>query len=119
MIFSKNGNRDSAEATLAVVAVGWVANTAALNLAVAGVETDHRGFRAVDEYLRTSTRCISSPLETLPVARCWSRQRFRMASSRQPMPCEDRDDVGDQVNPIGSFTDPEYAQVGPDRGKGP
>ena len=27
MIFSKDGNRDSAEATLAVVAVGWVADT--------------------------------------------------------------------------------------------
>src|SRR4029079_11326949 len=55
MIFSKDGNRDSAEATLAVVAVGWVANTAALSLATAGIETDHRGFVKVDEYLRTST----------------------------------------------------------------
>ena len=55
MIFSKNGGRDSAEATLAVVAVGWVADTAGLSLATAGVETDHRGFVKVDEYLRTST----------------------------------------------------------------
>jgi Pyruvate/2-oxoglutarate dehydrogenase complex, dihydrolipoamide dehydrogenase (E3) component, and related enzymes len=55
MIFSKNGDRDSAEATLAVVAVGWVADTAGLSLATAGVETDHRGFVKVDEYLRTST----------------------------------------------------------------
>ena len=55
MIFSRNGNRESAEATLAVVAVGWVADTAGLRLATAGVETDHRGFVQVDEYLRTST----------------------------------------------------------------
>ena len=55
MIFSKNGDRDSAEATLAVVAVGWVADTAGLSLATAGVETDNRGFVKVDGYLRTST----------------------------------------------------------------
>src|SRR3954447_4598674 len=55
MIFSKNGDRDSAEATLAVVAVGWAADTEGLSLAMAGVEIDHRGFVKVDGYLRTST----------------------------------------------------------------
>ena len=55
MIFSRGGDRNSAEATLAVVAVGWVADTAGLSLLTAGVETDHRGFVKVDEYLRTST----------------------------------------------------------------
>src|SRR2546422_921651 len=54
MIFSRDGIQDSAEATLAVVAVGWVADTAGLSLATAGVEIDHRGFVKVDEYLRTS-----------------------------------------------------------------
>jgi len=54
MIFSKDGARDSAEAALAVVAVGWVADTAGLNLASAGVETDSRGYVRVDEYLRTA-----------------------------------------------------------------
>ena len=54
MIFSKDGARESAEAALAVVAVGWVANTAGLSLATAGVEIDHRGFVRVDDYLRTS-----------------------------------------------------------------
>ena len=46
MVFSKDGARDSAEAALAVVAVGWVANTAGLGLAKAGVETDRSGLRA-------------------------------------------------------------------------
>src|SRR6476659_2248257 len=55
MIFSRDGVRDSAEATLAVVAVGWVADTAGLSVAAANVETNHRGFVRVDEYLRTST----------------------------------------------------------------
>ena len=36
------------------MAVGWVADTAGLRLATAGVEIDHRGFVKVDEYLRTS-----------------------------------------------------------------
>jgi pyruvate/2-oxoglutarate dehydrogenase complex dihydrolipoamide dehydrogenase (E3) component len=44
MNFSKDGARNSAEESLAVVAVGRVANTAGLSLAMAGVETDHRGF---------------------------------------------------------------------------
>ena len=48
MIFSRNGNRASAEATLAVLAVGWVADIEGLRLASAGVETDHRGFVQVD-----------------------------------------------------------------------
>ena len=54
MIFAKDGLRDSAEAALAVVAVGWVANAAGLSLATAGVETNQRGFVGVDAYLRTS-----------------------------------------------------------------
>src|SRR5216684_3985864 len=54
MNFSKDGRRDRAEAALAVVAVGWVADTAGLNLDAAGVETEWRGFVKVDEYLRTS-----------------------------------------------------------------
>ena len=33
MNFSKNGKRGSAEAAMAVVAAGWVANTSGLNLA--------------------------------------------------------------------------------------
>src|SRR5262249_31070740 len=37
MNFSKDGKRDSAEAALVVVAVGWVADSAGLNLAAAGV----------------------------------------------------------------------------------
>src|SRR5258705_8969208 len=51
MIFSKNGDRDSAEARLAVVAGGWVADTARLSLATAGGETDHLCFVKDDEYI--------------------------------------------------------------------
>lgn len=54
MIFSNDGVRDAKEAALAVVAVGWMANTGRLRLATAGVDTDHRGFVQVDAYLQTS-----------------------------------------------------------------
>ena len=54
MIFSKDGVRGSAEAALVVVAVGWTADTAGLDLAKAGVDTDPRGFVSVDAALRTS-----------------------------------------------------------------
>src|SRR6185369_6727938 len=54
MNFSRNGTPESATATLAVVAIGWVANTSELELSKAGVEINARGFISVDEYLRTS-----------------------------------------------------------------
>jgi pyruvate/2-oxoglutarate dehydrogenase complex dihydrolipoamide dehydrogenase (E3) component len=112
MIFSKDGNRDSAEATLAVVAVGWVANTAALSLATAGVETDHRGFVKVDEYLRTSTPHIFAAGDItgrqmlVPQA---IQEGFVAATNAVRGPAMT---IGDPVSPIGSFTEPEYAQVG-------
>jgi dihydrolipoamide dehydrogenase len=112
MIFSKNGDRDSAEATLAVVAVGWVADTAGLSLAAAGVETNHRGFVKVDEYLRTSTPHIFAAGDItgrqmlVPQA---IQDGFVAATNAAQGPTIT---IGDSVSPIGSFTDPEYAQVG-------
>jgi len=49
--FSKDGKRDSAEAALAVMAAGWVANSSALDLAAAGVLADNRGFVNVENLL--------------------------------------------------------------------
>ena len=112
MIFSKDGDRDSAEATLAVVAVGWVADTAGLSLAAAGVETDLRGFVKVDGYLRTSTPHIFAAGDItgrqmlVPQA---IQDGFVAATNAVQGPTMT---IGDPVSPIGSFTDPEYAQVG-------
>ena len=58
MNFSKDGKRDCAEAALVVVAVGWVADSAGMNLAAAGVELNQRKFVKVDEYLQTSASHI-------------------------------------------------------------
>ena len=112
MIFSNNGVQDSAEATLAVVAVGWVADTAGLSLAAAGVETDLRGFVKVDGYLRTSTPHIFAAGDVtgrqmlVPQA---VQDGFVAATNAVQGPTMT---IGDPVSPIGSFTDPEYAQVG-------
>ena len=112
MIFAKDGLRDSAEAALAVVAVGWVANAAGLSLATAGVETNQRGFVGVDAYLRTSAPHIfaagdiTGRLLLVPEA---IHDGFVAATNAV---CGATMTLEDRVSPIGSFTDPEYAQVG-------
>lgn len=112
MWFSKEGRRESVEAILVVSAIGWQANTAKLDLLNAGVETDERGFIRVDEFLRTSSPDIfaagdvTGRLMLVPQA---IQQGFVASTNavRGPTMTDT-----DQVAPIGSFTDPEYAQVG-------
>jgi dihydrolipoamide dehydrogenase len=113
MNFSKDGQCGSAEAALAVVAVGWAADTAGLNLAAAGVEVNKRGFVQVDDCMRTSAPHIfaagdiTGRLMLVPPA---LQQGYVAATSAvqgsTTMP------LRDTVSPAGSFTDPEYAQVG-------
>lgn len=112
MNFRKDDRRENAEAAIAVVAVGWIANTAALNLPTAGVEINPRGFVQVDSYLRTSAPHISAAgdvtgrLMLVPPA---IQDGFIAATNTVQGPTMTLDE---KVNPIGSFTDPEYAQVG-------
>jgi dihydrolipoamide dehydrogenase len=112
MIFAKDGVRDNAEAALAVVAVGWVANTAGLNLEAASVGTDSRGFLQVDHYLHTSAPHIfaagdiTGRLLLVPEA---IHDGFVAATNAVRGATMT---IGNRVSPIGSFTDPEYAQVG-------
>ena len=112
MNFSRNGNRESAEGTLAVVAIGWVANTSELELSKAGVEINARGFISVDEYLRTSATNIfaagdvTGRLMLVPQA---IQDGFVAATNAVRGSAMK---LLDQPAPIGSFTDPEYAQVG-------
>lgn len=112
MVFSKDGAQESVEAALAVVAVGWVANTAELNVTASGVEIDPRGFVRVDAYLRTSAPHIfaagdvTGRLMLVPQA---IQDGFVAATNAVRGATTT---LGSQVSPIGSFTDPEYAQVG-------
>ena len=112
MHFSNEVKKGSAEAALAVIAIGWVANTAGLDLHNAGVETDTRGFLRIDDFLRTSSPNVyaagdaTGRLMLVPQAIhdgfIAGTNAVRGATMKIP----------DQVAPIGSFTDPEYAQVG-------
>jgi len=112
MLFRKDDKLLSAEATLAVCAVGWVANTEGLNLDKAGVETDKRGFIQTDQYLCTSAVNIfaagdvTGRLLLVPQAIYDGFIAATNVVNGSFMP------VPNQVAPIGSFTDPEYAQVG-------
>jgi pyruvate/2-oxoglutarate dehydrogenase complex dihydrolipoamide dehydrogenase (E3) component len=112
MNFVKEGARHSVEAALAVVAVGWVSNAAGLDLATAGVQTDRRGFVQVDSYLQTSASHIfaagdvTGGLMLVPQA---IQSAFVAATNSV---CGSSLKLGNQVSPIGSFTEPEYAQVG-------
>jgi dihydrolipoamide dehydrogenase len=112
MFFTKDDRRESAEAGLAVVAVGWIANTAALDLSAAGVDINQRGFVQVDSYLRTSASHVfaagdvTGRLMLVPPA---IQDGFIAATNAVRGATMTLDG---KVNPIGSFTDPEYAQVG-------
>src|SRR5262249_50461403 len=112
MVFSKDGALESAEAALAVVAVGWVADTVGLGLAVAGVETDARGFVRVDVYRQTTAPHvfaagdITGRLMLVPQA----LEDGHTAATNAVLGLTTT--LRSEVAPIGSFTDPEYAQVG-------
>jgi dihydrolipoamide dehydrogenase len=113
MNFSKDGRRESVEAALAVVAVGWAADTAGLNLSAAGVELNNRGFVQVDDYMRTSASHIfaagdiTGRMMLVPPA---LQQGYVAATNAVQGPTTLP--LVDQVSPAGSFTDPEYAQAG-------
>ena len=109
----RNGRCDeSTEAALVMMAAGWVADTAHMNLGAAGVELDPRGNVKVDPFLQTSAPHIfaagdvTGRLMLVPGA---IEDGFVAATNaiRGPtLPLPRR------VTPSGSFTHPEYAEVG-------
>ena len=112
LVYSRGDAEVQIDATLAVVAVGWVANTDPLDLPVAGVETDPRGYIKVDSQLRTTARGIYAAGDVtghLMVVHEAAREAYLAATNAtvgttEVLPAE--------VSPLGSFTDPEYASVG-------
>jgi len=112
LIYVKNDTQNRIDATVAVVAVGWVANTAGLNLAAAGVKTNDRGYVHVDPQLRTTAPHIFAAGDVtgnLMVVHEAAREAYLAATNAvlgatTALPAE--------VSPVGSFTDPEYASVG-------
>ena len=112
LIYTRSGTQQHVDATVAVVAIGWVANTAGLDLVAAGVQTDQRGYVSVDSQLRTTAGHIFAAGDVtgrLMVVHEAVREGYLAATnavlgSTSVLPAE--------VSPIGSFTDPEYASVG-------
>jgi pyruvate/2-oxoglutarate dehydrogenase complex dihydrolipoamide dehydrogenase (E3) component len=112
MTFTKDGNRQTAQATLAVVAVGWGADANALKPSAAGIDVTPRGFLEINEYLQTSAPNIFAAGDVtgrVMLASEAMRDGFVAATNalhgaRLP--------VKDHLIPAGSLTDPEYASVG-------
>jgi pyruvate/2-oxoglutarate dehydrogenase complex dihydrolipoamide dehydrogenase (E3) component len=112
MIYGPQGSGHSAEAALAVAAVGWSASTADLDLAAAGVATDRRGFVQVDGHQRTSVDHIYAAGDVtggLMLAGQALHAGFVAATNAVRGPVAS---PSQGIAPVGSFTDPEYAKVG-------
>ena len=112
MNFRDGRSDESAEAALIVMAAGWVADTAHMNLGAAGVELDPHGNVRVDRFLQTTAAHVfaagdvTGRLMLVPGA---IEDGFVAATNaiRGPMLPLPR-----RVTPSGSFTHPEYAEVG-------
>ena len=111
-VFTENGVSATAEAALVVAAIGWTAASGDLNLAAAGVQTDARGFIRTDAGQRTTaahTWAAGDVAGGLMLAPQALQAGFAAATNAVTGGgAAARHDI----NPIGSFTDPEYAKVG-------
>jgi dihydrolipoamide dehydrogenase len=112
MNFRDGARHGSADAELVMMAAGWVADTARMNLGAAGVELDPDGNIRVDQFLQTTAAHVfaagdvTGRLKLVPGA---IEDGFVAANNavRGPTLMLPR-----RVTPSGSFTHPEYAEAG-------
>jgi pyruvate/2-oxoglutarate dehydrogenase complex dihydrolipoamide dehydrogenase (E3) component len=112
LVHSKSDVQAHIDATVAVVAVGWVANTNGLDLAAAGVQTDPRGYIGVDSELRTTAPGIYAAGDVtghVMVVHEAAREAYLAATNAT---LGRTAALHAEVSPLGSFTDPEYASLG-------
>ncbi|HEY2554243.1 MAG TPA: NAD(P)/FAD-dependent oxidoreductase [Candidatus Cybelea sp.] len=103
---------ETIEAEIAVCAVGWTADAGCLNLDAAGVRTDARGFVEVDDFRATSTPHIYAAGDVIGgymLVPQGVRDGFVAGNNAVSA---DAVRVPANVEPVGSFTDTEYAKVG-------
>jgi dihydrolipoamide dehydrogenase len=112
MSFSKDGVRHSEVASVVVVAIGWLANTVGLNMSAAGVESDVRGYVSVDVHLQTSVPHVFAAGDVTGRMMFVTQAAHEGYLAASNAVCGATTSFGDRVHPVGSFTDPEYAQVG-------
>jgi pyruvate/2-oxoglutarate dehydrogenase complex dihydrolipoamide dehydrogenase (E3) component len=112
MLFGSGEQKTRIEAELVVCAIGWAADTDGLNLAAPSVRTNSRGFIEVDSHLQTTAEHVYAAGDVLgrymlvPQA---VRDGFIAGNNAAGNTAVA---VPSDVEPIGSFTDPEYAGVG-------
>jgi dihydrolipoamide dehydrogenase len=112
VVCSSGSAEHQIDATLAVVAIGWVAATTELNLDAVGVQTDQAGYVRVDDRMRTTAAHIFAAGDVT------GRAMVVHEAVRQALVAATNAALGltvslpTQVSPVGSFTDPEYASVG-------
>jgi pyruvate/2-oxoglutarate dehydrogenase complex dihydrolipoamide dehydrogenase (E3) component len=100
------------EAALAVRSIGWVADTDGLNEQAAGVRISSRGFIEVDRHLRTSAPHIFAAGDVIGRTMLVPQAVRDGYLAGNNAVAETLHAVPGDVDPIGSFTDPEYAKVG-------
>ncbi|UHQ19388.1 NAD(P)/FAD-dependent oxidoreductase [Lysobacter sp. KIS68-7] len=112
MRYRNYGGDAATEAAVIVMASGWVADTGRMNLGEAGVELDARGNVRVDRFLQTTAPHIfaagdvTGRLMLVPGA---IEDGFVAATNALQGPTLP---LPHRVTPSGSFTHPEYAEVG-------
>ncbi len=111
-VLVKLAGGDAIEAEFAVCAIGWMADAGALNLAAAGVHTDRRGFIEVDEFRRTSKAHVYAAGDILGRSMLVPQAVRDGFVAGNNAASTDAVSVPADAEPIGSFTDPEYAKVG-------
>jgi pyruvate/2-oxoglutarate dehydrogenase complex dihydrolipoamide dehydrogenase (E3) component len=84
--------------------------TDTLNVSTVGIEIDQRGFVRVDTYLETSAPHIFAAGDVTGRMMLVPQAIQDVAGTNAIQGAKLR--AGSPVNPIGSFTDPEYAHVG-------
>ena len=113
MNFSKEGKRYSAEAALAVVAAGWVANTRGSISPRPAFVPDNRGFVKVDEYLATSASHIfAAGRRDRSTHACSACHTGGLRGGDQRRSRAARYELAGGVNTSAGFTEPEYASAG-------